>query len=34
MKQMETILDIRDLCVEFKTAEGTVKAVNNLSYIT
>ena len=32
MKQMETILDIRDLCVEFKTAEGTVKAVNNLSY--
>ena len=29
---METILDIRDLCVEFKTAEGTVKAVNNLSY--
>ena len=29
---METILDIRDLCVEFRTAEGTVKAVDNLNY--
>ena len=32
VKQTETILEIRDLCVEFRTAEGTVKAVNNLSY--
>lgn len=32
MQQMETILDIKDLCVEFRTAEGVVKAVNNLSY--
>ena len=32
MKQTETILDIQNLCVEFRTAEGTVKAVNNLSY--
>lgn len=29
---METILDIRDLCVEFRTAEGTVKAVDHLNY--
>ena len=30
--QTEKILEIKDLCVEFRTAEGTVKAVNHLSY--
>ena len=25
-------MEIKDLCVEFRTAEGTVKAVNHLSY--
>lgn len=29
---METILEIRDLCVEFQTVEGTVQAVNHLNY--
>lgn len=32
MDQKETILEIKDLCVEFKTTEGTVQAVNHLSY--
>jgi len=32
MNQAETILEIKDLCVEFKTAEGTVQAVDHLSY--
>ncbi len=32
MGQAETILEIKDLCVEFKTVEGTVKAVDHLSY--
>lgn len=32
MTQIETILEIKDLCVEFKTVEGTVQAVNHLSY--
>ncbi len=27
----ETALEIKDLCVEFQTVEGTVKAVNNLN---
>lgn len=32
MNQAETILEIKNLCVEFKTAEGTVKAVDHLDY--
>lgn len=32
MNQAETILEIKDLCVEFKTVEGTVRAVDHLSY--
>ena len=32
MIQSEKLLEIKDLCVEFKTAEGTVKAVNHLNY--
>ena len=32
MSQSETILEIKDLCVEFKTVEGTVHAVDHLSY--
>ena len=32
MAQAETILEVRDLCVEFKTAEGTVQAVDHLNY--
>ena len=33
MDKNEIILEIKELCVEFKTAEGTVKAVNNLDYV-
>jgi len=33
MNQSEVILEIKDLCVEFKTVEGTVRAVNNLDYV-
>lgn len=32
MSQAETILEIKDLCVEFKTVEGTVQAINHLNY--
>ena len=32
MNQAETILEIQDLCVEFQTVEGTVRAVDHLSY--
>ena len=32
MNQTETILEIKDLCVQFKTSEGTVQAVNHLNY--
>ena len=32
MSQPEVLLEIRDLCVEFQTVEGTVHAVNHLSY--
>ena len=32
MDKTEKIIEIKDLCVEFKTVEGTVKAVNHLSY--
>lgn len=32
MSQAETILEIKDLCVEFQTTEGIVKAVDHLSY--
>ena len=32
MSQAETILEIKELCVEFKTVEGTVQAVDHLSY--
>ena len=32
MKQSETILEIKDLCVEFQTVEGKVQAVDHLSY--
>ncbi|MBR0373112.1 MAG: ABC transporter ATP-binding protein [Mogibacterium sp.] len=28
----EKVLEVKDLCVEFKTVEGTVKAVNHLTY--
>ncbi len=33
LNQAEIILEIKDLCVEFQTVEGTVKAVNNLNYV-
>ncbi len=33
MNESEIILEIKDLCVEFQSAEGTVKAVNRLDYI-
>ena len=33
MDKNDIILEIKELCVEFKTAEGTVKAVNNLDYV-
>lgn len=33
MLQSEIILEIKDLCVEFRTVEGTVKAVNGLNYV-
>lgn len=33
MNQSEKILEIKDLCVEFKTVEGTVKAINHLRII-
>ncbi|MBQ9851437.1 MAG: ABC transporter ATP-binding protein [Ruminiclostridium sp.] len=32
MNESEIILEIKDLCVEFQSAEGTVKAVNRLDY--
>lgn len=32
MSQPEVLLEIRDLCVEFRTVEGTVHAVNHLNY--
>ncbi len=32
MGQTETILEVRDLCVEFNTAEGKVQAINRLGY--
>ncbi|MCI8593262.1 MAG: ABC transporter ATP-binding protein [Lachnospiraceae bacterium] len=32
MEKTEKIVEIKDLCVEFKTMEGTVKAVNLLNY--
>lgn len=32
MDRAETVLEIKDLCVEFNTMEGTVKAVDHLSY--
>ena len=32
MSQSETILEIKDLCVEFQTVEGTVHAVDHLNY--
>ena len=28
----DTVLEVRDLCVEFNTAEGKVQAINGLSY--
>ena len=31
-RQTETVLEVRDLCVEFQTAEGTVQAINGLAY--
>lgn len=33
MNQSDIILDIKNLSVEFRTVEGTVKAVNDLSYV-
>ena len=32
MNHSETLLEIKDLCVEFKTMAGTVHAVDHLSY--
>ena len=32
MSQAETILEIKDLCVEFQTVEGVVHAVDHLNY--
>lgn len=32
MGQPEVLLEIKDLCVEFQTVEGTVRAVNHLNY--
>ena len=32
MSQSESILEIKDLCVEFQTVEGTVQAVDHLNY--
>ncbi len=32
MSTKETLLEIKDLCVEFNTVEGCVKAINHLSY--
>ena len=32
MSQSESILEIKDLCVEFQTVEGTVHAVDHLNY--
>ncbi len=32
MEQPEAILEVKDLCVEFHTAEGVVRAVRDLSY--
>lgn len=32
MEKTEKLIEIKDLCVEFKTVEGTVKAVNHLNY--
>ncbi len=32
MQEAEKVLEIRDLCVQFHTAEGTVQAINHLSY--
>ena len=32
MNQSETVLEIKDLCVEFQTVEGKVQAVDHLSY--
>ena len=31
MNQSETLLEIKDLCVEFKTMAGTVHAVDHLA---
>ena len=33
MSQPEVLLEIKDLCVEFQTVEGTVRAVNHLNYM-
>lgn len=33
MSRDEIILEVKDLCVEFKTVEGTVQAVDHLSYV-
>lgn len=33
MSQTEIILEVKDLCVEFKTVEGAVQAVDHLSYV-
>lgn len=33
MDQSEVLLEVKDLCVEFQTAEGTVRAVDHLNYV-
>ena len=32
MTSSEKVLEVKDLCVDFRTVEGTVRAVNHLSY--
>lgn len=33
MDRSEVLLEVKDLCVEFQTAEGTVRAVDHLNYV-
>ena len=32
MNDENAVLEVRDLCVQFNTVEGTVQAINHLSY--
>ena len=33
MDRSEVLLEVKDLCVEFQTVEGTVRAVDHLNYV-